>query len=58
MGQSMLGGMSGGRLDCNVGGDAPKTEMMKNSQNGWNSEIRTRSEIIDQRPEWLGIEQQ
>ena len=33
--------MLAGRQDCNIGGKAPKTEIMKRNQNGRNSRTRT-----------------
>ena len=35
--------MSVDQQDCDVECDAPKTEIIKSSQDGWNSAIRTRS---------------
>ena len=44
-------GVSGGRQDCDVRSDVPKTEIMKSSQNSRSCKIRSRSGQISKRLE-------
>ena len=50
--------MTDGGQDCDTGSEAPRTQIMKYSQNGRTGKIRARSGWINCRPEKLGIDQQ
>ena len=50
--------MLDGRQDFYIGGDTPKTEIMKSSQNRGSGEIRIRLGQISHRSERLRIDQQ